>query len=156
MKNCQICGASNFDPAEKCDRCNAPFTFSNSSRSIQPQFTFPNSAQYQPQYANRAPSGLSIAVKVFMILNTTIYWISFFYFFIVWAISLYTKVEEFVVLMFIGMIATMIYAIVSLLVTRSYFAKKRNGEPIKLAFKIASIFLFGLLTFILMILDDDK
>ena len=155
MRKCPNCGNSNFDTDKLCDRCGMPLPDPIQSFSAQPQLTFPNNVQYQPQYVNRAPSGLSIAVKVFMILSTCIYCIGFITSLIIWAVSLYTRVEEFVVLMFIVMISSMIYAIVSLLVTRSYFAQKRNGEPIKLSLKIVSIFLFGILTFIFMILDDD-
>ena len=154
MRKCPNCSNSNFDTDKLCDRCGMPLPIQ--SFSAQPQLTFPNNVQYQPQYVNRAPSGLSIAVKVIMILSTCIYWIGFITNLIIWAVSLYTRAEEIVLLMFFVMISSMIYAIVSLLVTRSYLAQKRNGEPIKLSLKIASIFLFGILTFIFMILDDDK
>ena len=155
MKKCPICGNSNFDTDTSCDRCKAPLPTPTQTFTAQPQFTYSAPPQQQPYYTNRAPSTLSIVAKVFMLLNTSIYWISFITTLVLWAISLSTNVDEFAVLMLICMISSLIYAIVATIITKSYFEKKRNGWHISIRFKIASCLFFGLITLILMILDDN-
>ena len=154
MKKCPICGNSNFDTDTSCDRCKAPLP-TPQTFTAQPQFTYPERPQQQPYYTNRAPSTLSIVAKVFMVLNTSIYWISFITTLVLWTISLSTNVDEFAILMLILMISSLIYAIIATIITKSYFEKKRNGSHISIGFKIASGLFLGLITFILMVLDDN-
>lgn len=155
MRKCTFCGNTNFDTDKICERCNAPLPTSVPYTAPQPSYQ--QQQVSAPVYYNmqRRQSGLTIATKVIMILNTALYWIGFFSTLVLWAISLITAVDEFVILMLGCMILSLIYAIVALIITKSYFEKERSGNHISIGFKLAAFLVFGLLLLIFMVLDNN-
>ena len=152
MKVCRNCGAENFDIHTACTKCgsalSAPASYAGHLKSA-PSIT--------AKKAVYAESGLSTAVKVFMVISTVTGAIATLFYFVCWLLLL-TALKETGVLpvsAWAGMMIMLAYTIVAFLMTNSYFRKIYEKVPIGTAFKICTLIFISTIAGILMLCDKN-
>jgi len=141
MKYCSKCGAELYDDAVICVKCGCPVenniqfspqapTYAQSGTPFPPQS--PTYAQNTNTFAPQPlcpvqKSGVTTAVKVFLILGTVLMALYTFCIGLAWCLPM----------------------------TLSYFGKVKRGEPIGTGFKVCTLIFVSLVAGILMLCDNE-
>ena len=158
MKICKNCGAENFEINTECEKCKQPL--------LKEHFTPPTYQETPNATSNDIPSieyyypasnELSIAAKVIMIINTSVLGLLSLFCFISWIVLLTSKIYKLqlvAVFVFICTWISIVFTIITLLMTVSYTNKINLNQPVSTAFKVCTLLFVSFLAGLLMLLDS--
>ena len=150
MRKCPFCGATNFDVAQNCEKCNLPLP-ENPHLVTNPALRVEKVGDLV-FVAKDGNAGLQVAAKVFMVISLVLHVINFFALFIMGIVGWYFEPSFAVIALPFMMVLPFVPMVVSLFMTIAYFKNSRVG----IGFKICTLLFVDLIAGILMLCDNNS